>query len=286
MILIADSGSTKTDWILSDGSKNINKFRTIGINPFFHTPNSIKDAIINSELQSIFETNVKEIFFYGAGCSTEVNCTIVKNGLLLLFPQAKIEINHDMLAAARALCGNQKSLAAILGTGSNTCLFDGTSVLNTIGGYGHILGDEGSGMHIGKTLLQNFMNDEMEESIHQKFIDQYKLSKKDVMDKVMKSQFPNRYMASFSTFLYENIDSKYCQQIIEKCFSDFFDKSILKYDEVFQLDLNIVGSIAYHFEGQLRKIAESKEVKIGKILRSPIEELSKFHSTLNVFISK
>jgi glucosamine kinase len=280
MILIADSGSTKTDWILSNGEKNIEKYRTVGINPFFHTPHSVKDALKESDLKNIVSQDITNIYFYGAGCSTEVNCSIVSEGLKLLFPNTKIEVNHDMLAAARSLCGHNQGLAAILGTGSNTCLFDGENVVKTIGGYGHILGDEGSGMQIGKTLLQNFMNDEMDAEISNTFFNQYKLSKKDVMDKVMKSQFPNRYMASFSTFLFENISNNYCQQIVEECFTDFFDKNILKYKEAVDLDLHIVGSIAYHFAPQLKNIAKNKNIKIGKILRSPIEELAAFHSNV------
>ena len=277
MNLIADSGSTKTDWILSDDHHNITKYRTVGLNPFFHSPQSIKEALIESELKPTFSDDIKQIYFYGAGCSTEVNCSIVSNGLQLLFPKAKIEVNHDMLAAARALCGNTKGLAGILGTGSNSCLFDGKNVLETIGGYGHMLGDEGSGMHIGKTLLQNFMNDEMPLDVSEIFVAKYQYSKKDVMDKVMKSQFPNRFMASFSTFLFDHIANPYCQTLVENCFDDFFEKNILKYKNSQPLDVNIVGSIAFHFDAQLRKVAASKNRTIGKILRSPIEELSKYH---------
>ena len=277
MNLIADSGSTKTDWILSDNHHNITKYRTVGLNPYFHSPQSIKEALIESELKPTFSDDIKQIYFYGAGCSTEINCSIVSNGLQLLFPKAKIEVNHDMLAAARALCGNAKGLAGILGTGSNSCLFDGKNVLETIGGYGHMLGDEGSGMHIGKTLLQNFMNDEMPLDVSEIFVAKYQYSKKDVMDKVMKSQFPNRFMASFSTFLFDNIANPYCQTLVENCFDDFFEKNILKYKNSQPLDVNIVGSIAFHFDAQLRKVAASKNRTIGKILRSPIEELSKYH---------
>jgi len=280
MILIADSGSTKTDWRLIDDKKQIHPFQTQGISPFFQTEKEIVGLLKNELLSTNTfpkDKDIHKIYFYGTGCKAEDKKQIVKNALADCFSNCFITIESDLLGAARALCGNQKGIAAILGTGSNTCLYDGQRITENRTSSGFILGDEGSGAHIGKTFIQAFLNDELPEALAGRFVERFKLSKDDIIDAVYRKPFPNRFLASFSKFVYQNLKEQYMIDLVSNCFYQFFDKHICKYPEHKQVQLNCVGSVAFYYSNILRAVALNKGISTGIIIESPIAGLAIYH---------
>jgi glucosamine kinase len=279
MLLIADSGSTKTDWRLIDGS-NKQQFSTQGLNPYFLSAGEII-TILQNELLAQTGANIKpsEIFFYGAGCGAESKKEIVRTALILLFPKAAIEINTDLLGAARALCGTEPGIAAILGTGSNTCYYDGRNIIENRASLGYILGDEGSGAHIGKTFIQAYLNQEVPRELATRFYERFKLSTNDILDAVYKQPMPNRFLASFSKFIYQNLKEQYIIDLVVSCFEQFFDKHICKYENHKELKLSCVGSVAFYYSNILRGVALNKGVAIDKIVETPIAGLTLYHTS-------
>ncbi len=284
MILIADSGSTKTDWRLIDKNRNVHSMSTIGFNPYFQDTLTIYNELKENLLPSVNEhTDIKEplsIYFYGAGCSTQSKCDIVKKALLKIFPLAKIEVDHDLLAAARALCGREKGIAAILGTGSNSCYYDGKNIVENVYSLGYVLGDEGSGAYIGKQFIQDYLNKELPLKITQDFYENYQLSHEAILDAIYKKPMPSRFLASFSKFIKKHKDEPYFVSLINKSFEDFFDKHICKYANHRDTAMSCVGSIAYYYSDTLRAIAGSKGVTISNIIESPIQGLTSYHLEL------
>lgn len=276
MILIADSGSTKTDWRLLGSDNKITSFQTIGFNPYHISEEAILKELNNSGLIAIKDT-VRELVFYGSGCSSPNKSKDIKTALQHFFTHTKITVYHDLLAAARALCGHEKGMVAILGTGSNTCLFDGKEIVKNVSALGYILGDEGSGAYIGKTFIQALLNNELIESIEKKFSQQYQLELPDILDAVYKKPLPNRFLAQFTKFVYEHKNVPEFAQIIDDCFVSFFEKHICKYDNYQQYPLNIVGSIGSVFKPEIEKVAARYSVKLGKVIQTPIDELVKYH---------
>lgn len=273
MQLIADSGSTKTDWrlISEDETKS---FSSIGFNPYHISENQVLEALENSGL-ALFNNQITEVFFYGAGCSSEKNCNFLLQIFGSFFPNAKIEVNHDLLAAARAACQKEKGMVAILGTGSNTCLYDGVEVIENIPALGYILGDEGSGAYIGKKLITKYLYNELNIDLKHKFENQYSLNKETILEAVYKKELPNKYLASFAKFVAENVEE--LEDLVLECFQDFFSKHICKYSSYREYDLHIIGSIGSVFKKQLENVAKQNEVRIGKLIKQPIEELVLFH---------
>ncbi len=277
MILIADSGSTKTDWRLVNETKQVQSFQTIGFNPYYISEQLILGELAKSTLVEI-KDNVTQVFFYGAGCSSVAKSGEIKQTLGKFFNRATVEVNHDLLAAARALCGNQAGLIAILGTGSNTCFFDGTTIVKNVSSLGFILGDEGSGVHIGKTFVQALLNEELSAEIKQQFGEKYQLSLLDILDAVYKKPLPNRFLAQFAPFVLENKQHPQMAAIIKECFGQFFEKHICKYENYQQHPLNIVGSIGFVFKDEIENVAASYQVKLGKVIKQPVDELVSFHT--------
>jgi glucosamine kinase len=281
MLLIADSGSTKTAWRLVDESGRITQLQTQGFNPFFQGSDDIAEILIKelfSQLPEDLNFNNLEIHFYGAGCSSAAKNEVVKKGLAAAFPSANIQVNHDLLAAARAACGHKPGIAAILGTGSNSCWYDGKEIIQNIPALGFILGDEGSGAHIGKTFIQAFLNNELPPAINENFIKKFSLSKDDILDAIYKKPFPNRYLASFSKFVYQNLKDPFITDLVANCFRQFFDKHICKYEAYRELKLSVVGSVGFYFSNILRKVADEKGVEIETIIESPIAALTLYHT--------
>ncbi len=280
MILIADSGSTKTDWRLIDENKKIHQYATQGINPYFQSSDEIA-AIIQKELIPQLESQISHpishIYFYGAGCSAFSKKEIVKNALAQNFPAAEIEVNSDLLGAARALCGSKPGIAAILGTGSNTCYYDGKNIAENISSLGFILGDEGSGAHIGKTFIQAYLNKEMPEDLAARFHEKYKLNLDDILDAVYKKPMPNRFLASFSRFIYQNLKEQFVIDLAAGCFEQFFDKHICKYKNHREMQLSCTGSVAFYYSNILRAVAAKKNISIDKIIETPIAGLTLYH---------
>ncbi|MCE3281154.1 MAG: hypothetical protein K0S44_3345 [Bacteroidetes bacterium] len=282
MILIADSGSTKTDWRLIDRNNKEYKFNTVGFNPFFQDSTMIANELnqlLGPEVSNITQTTNEElsIYFYGAGCSSNEKCNIVKAALTNVFPKAIVEVDHDLLAAARSLLGKKEGIAAILGTGSNSCHFNGEQIISNVASLGYILGDEGSGAFIGKHFIQDYLNKDLPENIAAHFYETYNLSKENILDAVYKQPMPSRFLASFSKFINQHKNENYFVDLIEYNFEQFFRKHICKYEKHRELELSCVGSVAFYYSDILRSVAERKNVTIGKIIESPITDLTSYH---------
>ncbi len=277
MIVIADSGSTKTDWRYIDEYNNIHLANTIGMNPYFITAEQIVEELSQGSANLFPSQEILRVVFYGAGCDSPRNYDMMLGALQTVFPKADIEIESDLLGAARALCGKSKGMVAILGTGSNSCLYDGSHIAKNVASMGYILGDEGSGSAMGKHLLLDFVRGSVPEKLRAELISEFSLSKEEILDRVYKQEFPNRFLASFSKFLYKNQNEVYVQNLLTECFSKFFENQISLYKDFNEYELYLVGSIAYNFSEMITKIASSYNVQVSSILQSPIAALSLYH---------
>lgn len=266
--LIADSGSTKTDWLLLKGNAQI-QIRTQGINPFMLDRKDISEIILTELLPELSEISPATVHFYGAGCRGE-QIRLLEDILRSFFPQAEIEVASDMLGAARALCGKNEGIACILGTGENTCLFDGKSITENIPPLGFILGDEGSGAVLGKRLIGDILKKQLPENICNDFFAEYGLSTDEIIKRVYKSPLPNRFLASFTFFLHKHKEDKDIQQLIIDEFCRFFKRNVATYRRP-DLPVHFIGSIAVHFNNELKAAAERTGFIIGRTHKSPLE---------------
>jgi N-acetylglucosamine kinase-like BadF-type ATPase len=277
MKLIADSGSTKTDWRLITPSGEVLEFRSEGINPYFHTDESVSETLRRISFAPYSHADIDEVFFYSAGSNTEKSIEIMNVGFRRIFTSAKVHIKHDLLGAGRALYETSSGLVAILGTGSNSCLYDDGKIKLNLGGFGYILGDEGSGMHIGRKIVREFMNDLMPNDMQETFTEKYGVTKDQIIYAVYKDAYPNRFLASFSKFASENIEHPYIEEMVDDAFMKFFERYIIQYPGYKKYTLRVLGSVGHHFEKQLRARAERYDVVIDKIMRAPIEGLLEYH---------
>lgn len=277
MILIADSGSTKTSWRLIDIDGVVSQAHTIGFNPYYQNTSEIAQILRDSLLPQLEAHKPQEIYFYGAGCSAQAKQEIVKDALSQTFPDAEIQVHHDLEAAAHALCGHSEGIACILGTGSNSCLYDGDKIIQNLPNLGFILGDEGSGGYMGKKIVQAYLNLELPKDLHQAFFDRYQVDRDEIIDNVYSKPYPNRYMAAYSRFLSDHRTHPYINQMIYECLSDFFEKTVVKYPGYQNLETHFVGSIAFYFSDILREVADHHKVNVKNILESPMEGLSLYH---------
>jgi N-acetylglucosamine kinase-like BadF-type ATPase len=280
MILIADSGSTKTAWRLVNDKKEIFQYSTQGFNPFFQSTEQIAEELKNvllPEMRKNESSDPDEVFFYGAGCSSEDRCNIVRSAISTVFPKAAISIDHDLLGAARATCGRNEGIATILGTGSNSCLYDGDQIVDHITSLGYILGDEGSGSHIGKEILRAYIYRELPDELRNKFEERFKPDVNEILESVYKKPLPNRYLASFSKFVFQNSSDPFINSLVAKCFSSFIDHHIRKYEGYTVLPTHVVGSVGFYYSNILRAVATEKGVYIDKILEAPIAGLTLYH---------
>ena len=277
MILFADSGSTKTAWLLYDKVTKTKKyFETVGINPIIHHHEEIYQKIFsNSELISIAD-KVNEIKFFGAGCSSPERNRLAEAALKSIFINANIEIDHDMKAAAYAICGNESGIACILGTGSNSIFFDGETLVESYAGIGYILGDEASGAYFGKTILRDFLYHLLPEEIEQHLLSEYKLEKNTIFQLVYKEASPNRYLASFAPVLSKFRETDYAQVVLQKGFTEFFDFHISCFEDYQEYPIGFVGSIANIFKPELQKVADEFECTLGKFVTNPIDDIADY----------
>jgi glucosamine kinase len=277
MILFADSGSTKTSWLLYDDTTKSRKyFETLGINPIIHHHEEIYQKVFsNSELVAI-APKVNEIKFFGAGCSSTERNNLAASALKSIFANATIEIDHDMKAAAYAICGNQPGIACILGTGSNSIFFDGETLVESYAGIGYILGDEASGAYFGKTILRDFLYHLLPEEIEQYLLTDYKLDKNTIFQLVYKEASPNRYLASFAPVLSKFRDTDYAQVVLQKGFTEFFDFHVSCFENFQDYPIGFVGSIANHFKPELEKVANDFECTLGKFVTNPIDDIADY----------
>jgi glucosamine kinase len=277
MILIADSGSTKTAWRLLNAQGEVTQALTVGINPYYQDTPEIAQALKDSLLPQLPGTAPQQVYFYGAGCSAKDKQDLVAAALLAVFPNAQVHVHHDLEAAARALCGHKEGIACILGTGSNSCLYDGEKIIQNLPNLGFILGDEGSGGYMGKHIVQAFLNRELPADLHQAFEERYHTNRDEIVDNVYRKPYPNRYMAGFARFLSDHREHPFIYQMITKCLGDFFKKAVVKYPDYQKKETHFVGSIAYYFRDILRTVAQQYGVTVCTILESPIEGLSQYH---------
>jgi len=273
MILIADSGSTRTTWCLA-GEPDI-FFETEGYNPYFVDRNYIITSLQRSLPPSVVPDLIKEIYFYSAGSAD--TAYVLRDVLTVVFPGAACSVEDDTLAAARALLGHEPGFAAILGTGSNTCIYDGRRIVHNIDSLGFVLGDEGSGGAMGKKLIGDFIREIMPADLRAIFSDTYRLSANELIDHVYNKPLANRFCAGFSKFLYEHIGTEYAQRVVRSSFDELFANLVTRYPGYDKYAFNCVGSIGYYFQGILRDVARDHGMKPGRILSSPIEELVAFH---------
>lgn len=276
IVLIADSGSTKTDWVALENGELIYSIQTIGLNPYFTSEEVYDKTVqeIREEMNGLEQFS--HVYFYGAGCSSKEKSTWLSSVLQKHFTKAKVEILHDMLGAARALCGKEAGMVAILGTGSNSCLYDGTNIIANRKALGYILGDEGSGAYIGKTFIQQVLNEELESSVIESFYKDNNLDADQIIHNVYKEAFPNRFLASFSLWLKNNQPDLF-ESIAKEAFRSFFEKHISRYDNYRNYSLSVIGSVGYHNKELLEEIGREYGVDLKKVIKSPIEGLIEYH---------
>jgi glucosamine kinase len=277
MILVADSGSSKTDWLLAIAQQEPLQFRTDGLNPYFRTEKEMVKILQDQAKDiTIHSADITEIYFFGAGCSSPDRHEIVSNALSLLFPKAYISVDSDLLGSAYATCGHDKGLCCVLGTGSNISFFDGEEVHSGKHGLGYVLGDEGSGSWFGKALVTDYLYGNMPEDIQSQFSSEYPITKETVIQNVYQKPGGNFYLASFAKFIGKIRDSQYGQNLLASGFLEFIETNVKSYPQYHKYKCNFVGSIAYVFSDELMRLCESNEVKVGKIIRQPIHDLLQF----------
>ena len=280
MILIADCGSTKIDWCLLNGKEKVAQIFTTGMNALLMTQEEMTQRIADELMPNIANYEVTEIYYYGAGIISDEIKSHVINALKANIPSAtKIEVDSDLLAAARALCGRKPGIACILGTGSNSCYYDGEKVVDNVSPLGYILGDEGSGAVLGKLLVGDVLKKQLPEHLCEKFLKEYNLDRNKIIDAVYRKPAANRFLAQFAPFLEHNIEEPSIHRIVLHSFIDFFVRNVENYDNYKELPCNFVGSIALREKATLLEAAKSQGITVGNIIQDPMEGLIKFHST-------
>ncbi len=276
-LIVCDSGSTKADWMVAENGKATDEFSTMGFNPFFHDAEKVFTELSKNKA-ALKHRNVKAtVYFFGAGCSSPQRNQIIKSGLQKFFTDADITVDHDMLGAAIAACGNTAGLVCILGTGSNTAFYDGQHLSETIHGLGYIMGDEGSGSYYGKKLITSFLYRIMPEELRKKFFEKYKMTKEVMNENVYHRPDANVYLASFSPFLSDNKKHPWIQELVHKGMTEFYETNIISYPEHKSYPVHFIGSIAYHFSDILRSVANEYNFTVGKIIVRPVEELMRYY---------
>jgi N-acetylglucosamine kinase-like BadF-type ATPase len=281
MILIADSGSTRTDWCLLNTDFSVNKFiDTSGLNTNYLNENEIYEILFNElrpNLPYPVTGAIENVFFYGSGCSTESSQKKIKSQMQRITPNADIIAAHDLEGAAIAICGSGMGIACILGTGSNSCLYDGKTIKKTLLSLGYLLGDEGSATHIGKNILYCYLKNKMPENVSQLFYAKYKRKPEDMVSDMYAAAKTSAYFGMFSYFASEHLSLPYIQNIVKDCFRDFLQEQVTIYEEAKYLPIGFVGSIAAVFQQELKAVIEEFGYTLGKIIQNPINGLVEFH---------
>jgi N-acetylglucosamine kinase-like BadF-type ATPase len=277
-ILIADSGSTKCEWcLLREGKKKI--IETQGASPYFLTEPELVQLMQRELLPGLGKEIPSKVFFYGTGCAAPANRALVKKALRRVFPEAEIAVEHDLTGAARGLCGRNKGVVCILGTGSNSGFYNGKRIVKNSPGLGFILGDEGSGAYLGRKVLQHYLYQTFDEDLTAKFNGQYHTDAAEILDRVYKKPLPNRYIASYALFLAENRGHYMIENMIEDGLNDFFFNHLCKYPEIWKVPVYFVGSVAYGFQDILKELCNGYKWELGKVLRKPMDGLIAYHKS-------
>ena len=279
MLLIADGGSTKTNWCIIENSGQQTFFDSEGYNPYFVDDAYIIKSLNKVWLSTIKKLNISEIYFYGAGVQNEDKANVIKEALKVLFPNSTSFVGHDLLASARALLGSRPGFAAILGTGTNSCIYDGTKIIRHVDSGAHILGDEGSGFYMGKRLLIDYMRGNMPKEISDNFKEAYQLTTDDIHEAVYSKPLANRYCAGFSKFINEeNLKDDYLYNLVKISFHDFFKNIVSVYPSYKDYSFNCIGSVGYNFRSILTEVASEWGMETGKIIKSPLLDLVEYHT--------
>ena len=276
MVLIADSGSTKCDWVLIDGDKR-QDYSTMGFNPFFHNEDIISNAIKNNTELFSHANDIKLLFLYSAGCSSKELKLVVERGLRNCFPKANIYVDHDLVAAAFSTYSGTPGISCILGTGSNSCYFDGDIVKEQVPALGYILGDEGSGSYFGKKVLADFLYKKLPAKLTDDLVNQFGLSKDNIFEHVYMRPHANVYLASFMKVISENKDLPYVQEMIFDGMVHFLKNHVCCFSNYQKVPVHFIGSIAYYHENILKKAAASLGITVGNIIQKPIYGLVDYH---------
>lgn len=277
MKLIADAGATKIQWMVTDGHQNFGPYETSGFNPYFMEPRILEDILAKELVPYLKTETIRDIYYYGAGCSTNQKCGIVDEALKEEFPHADIEVLHDLLGAARSLLNRQPGIACILGTGSNSCLFDGSTITENVKSLGYLFGDEGSGAFLGKLLLTEYLRERLPENISNAFDKRFGYSLENILDAVYNRPHPNQFLSSFSKFIGDHISDPSMVDLVERNFDEFFKKQVTLYTDYRDHHIGVVGSVGFHFQDIFRKVAKKYHVEAGEILQNPIFGLVRYH---------
>lgn len=273
MKLIVDAGSTKMEWIVLDDNGVTARFTTKGFNPNY----SAKQDFVNTYQGISLPKTIQFIYYYGTGCGNEQNCMMIKDVLRQRFPKAEVFVTHDLMAACHALLGQEEGIACILGTGSNSCVYDGEKITERAVSLGYLVGDEGSGMQIGREVVKAYFYGFMPEELRQQFKASYPMEVSDFVQALYHSDRPSKYLASFAKFAGEHQQHPFIYALVKDCFNAFLKAFVLRFDNRKTMKVSFVGSVAYHFSDILKESLSEYELSTGLIMSSPAEGLIKYY---------
>ncbi|KYP13428.1 N-acetylglucosamine kinase [Flavihumibacter sp. CACIAM 22H1] len=277
-ILLADSGATKCEWCVVDKGKVKKTVFTIGISPYFLSVDQMEELVRRDLYAEISRFKIEAIYYYGTGCKNPANRKNVQKAIQRVFAGIPVDVNHDLMGAARAVCQEKKGIACILGTGSNSCYYNGKSILKNSPGLGYVLGDEGSGAYLGKKVIQYYLYKTFDEELTYRFEEKFKLRDVDILDHVYKQPLPNRFLAGFTHFLAENRGHYMVENIVEDGLNDFFFQHVIKYNESWKYPVHFVGGVSFGFRDVVADLCASYELELGKIMQHPMEGLIQYHT--------
>ena len=276
MRLIIDAGSTKMGWILMEGHEVKAHFVTKGFNPNY---SPIQDLVETCHSASL-PNGIQSIHYYGTGCGNEQNCNVIKEVFQKQFPNAEIHVTHDMMAACHAVLGHEKGIACILGTGSNSCLYDGENIAEKAVSLGYLVGDEGSGMHIGREVVRTYFYGFMPEELRMRFEAEYHLDLKEFIQRLYHEGQSSKYLATFAKFAGENQAHPFMHDLVKRCFNAFIEAFVLRNNASRSLKVSFIGSVAFHFQDILKECLADYGLQIGEIMQAPAEGLIRYYQNL------
>ncbi len=277
MIVVVDSGSTKADWkMIKNG--DIQSITTMGFNPVFHSEDKIYKELRLAFGPEHAMDKAANVYYYGAGCWDHNLKQVVHNALSRIFTNAEIEVEHDLLGAARATCGTKPGISCIIGTGSNSCLYDGREVIDNVTNLGFLLGDEGSGTHLGKKLIRAYFYREMPSEIREKMELRFPNAQRAILENVYRQESPNVYLASFTRFMHANKSHPFVQRLLHDSFAEFIDRHARKYQNHLTVPIHFIGSVAYYFQDIIKVVLEERNMQPGTFIQKPIGRMVSFHT--------
>jgi len=273
MKLIVDAGSTKAEWILLDGETVKSRFQTNGFNPNYSDIRALVETCRGASLPD----EIQSILYYGTGCGNEQNCQMIKEVFQNRFPHAEIHVTHDLMAACHALLGHEKGIACILGTGSNACVYDGENITERAVSLGYLVGDEGSGMHIGRELVKAYFYGFMPKDLCKQFDETYHLELKDFIQQLYHQEQPSRYLASFAKFAGEHQKEPFIHELVQNCFESFLKAFVFRFEGCRTMKVSFIGSVAYHFQVILKECLQTHGLMMGEVMAAPMEGLLRYY---------